>query len=50
MPQIKFTAAILEKGSVIPEENILLSYSQTENKIVSLIENEYSSLLPGIHF
>lgn len=50
MPQIKFTAASLEKGIVIPGENILLPYSQTENKIVTLTENEYNSLFPGILF
>lgn len=50
MPQIKFTAAFLEKGIVIWGENILLPYSQTENKIVILIENEYNSLFPWILF
>lgn len=50
MPQIKFTAAFLEKGIVIRGENILLPYSQTENKIVILIENEYNSLFPWILF
>lgn len=50
MPQIKFTTAFLEKGIVIPGENILLLYSQTENKIVSLTENKYNSLFPRILF
>lgn len=50
MPQVKFTTAFLEKIIVMTGENILLPYSQTEKKIVSLIENEYNSLFPGILF